>query len=49
VICIGSRKKMLQQKRGVHNKTIKEVSIKGIEENLAKADVEGILEQEEED
>jgi hypothetical protein len=34
---------------GVHNTTIKEVSIRGIEENLVEAEVEGILEEEEED
>jgi hypothetical protein len=40
---------MLQQKWGVHNTTIKEVSIKGTKETLVEAEVEGILEEEEED
>jgi hypothetical protein len=39
----------LQQKWGVHNTTIKEVSIKGTKETLAEAEVEGILVEEEED
>jgi hypothetical protein len=49
LICTGSKKKMIHHKQGVHNTTIKEVSIKGTKETLAEVEVEGILEEEEED
>jgi hypothetical protein len=38
--------KMLQQKWGVHNTTIKEVSIRGTKETLAEVEVEEILEED---
>jgi hypothetical protein len=40
---------MFQQKGVVHNITIKEVSIKGIEETLVEVEAREILVEEEED
>jgi hypothetical protein len=40
---------MLQKKWGVRNIEIKEVSLKGTEENLVEVELVGILEEEEED